>query len=286
MKSNFVYSYVNVRQITVDNGIFSVKENSPMSLTPIIVHKGMDNPVVFRSVTTDRIPYDIPFSEKIYGRLIDTNNHTVLLEKLCTTGPAKGVITLLLDGSDLSKIYPGKYRLVLIRTEELVAGVSNYLIEKPLHSDMAGNLMYDIEITEQSNLHPLPSIEILPINWIEDILIAVEGINIPVKYTSSIPGARILNKVDAVHSFSTYTENFTGVLELWGTLEDAPSPYVNEIRWFKIYPSSMSQDIQYIGYTGTQAWTFQANVMYIKFRLLPSTSVLDAGKMNKIIVRM
>jgi len=47
----------------------------------------------------------------------------------------------------------------------------------------------------------------------------------------------------------------------------------------------MSSDIEFIGYTGTQAWTFSANVMWLKFRYFPSTAVADPGRMVKVIVR-
>jgi hypothetical protein len=100
-----------------------------------------------------------------------------------------------------------------------------------------------------------------------------------------LPGARVLNHIDSVHSFSTFTKNATGVLEIWGTLEETPDPYLNDTRWFKIFPSSMSQDIEFIGYTGTTAWTFAANFMWLKFRWFPSTAVLDPGIMQKLIVR-
>jgi hypothetical protein len=95
----------------------------------------------------------------------------------------------------------------------------------------------------------------------------------------------VLNHKDGVHSFSTYTKNFTGVLEIWGSLEETPDPYLNHTRWFKIFPSSMSVDIEFIGYTGTQAWTFDANVMWLRFRYFPSQAVLDPGILEKLIVR-
>ena len=88
-----------------------------------------------------------------------------------------------------------------------------------------------------------------------------------------------------MHSFSTYTQNFTGILEIWGSLEETPDPYQSSARWFKIYPTSMSTDIEFIGYTGTQAWTFAANFMWLKFRYIPSTQVLDPGALLKLIVR-
>lgn len=107
----------------------------------------------------------------------------------------------------------------------------------------------------------------------------------PCFYTSRIPGGRVLNHKESVQSFSTYTENFTGILEIWGTLEETPDVYLNDTRWFKISPSGTTDHVEFVGYTGTQAWTFSANFMWLKFRYFPSTAVLDPGKLSKLIVR-
>lgn len=288
MDINFhkIYLYDHVRQLLVLGDTFCpCKDTGPMNKNPIKAHKGIDNKIVFRTLGPDRVPYDIPGNQQVYARIIDPNNRRVVLEKLCRLGPAKGIVTAELDSGDLALIAAGKYEMVLIRTEQFVANVADYYIEKPMYSDMNDNVSMEIDITEQAFKSPLPSIIIEPEDWISDILAPVSGAPRPCFYTSRLPGARVLNHIDSVHSFSTYTENFTGVLEIWGTLEESPDPYLNDSRWFKIYPSTMSQDIEFIGYTGTQAWTFSANFMWLKFRYFPSTAVLDPGLMKKLIVR-
>jgi hypothetical protein len=256
-----------------------------MNKNSIKVHKGIDQNVIFRALGPDRVPYDISCNQQVYARIIDPNNRTVVLEKLCRLGPAKGIITLELDGGDIALVAPGLYKIVMIRTEDFVANVPDYYIEKPLYSDMYDNVEMEIEITEQAFKSPIAPITFEQKDWTPDINVPTFGPITPSFYTGRIPGGRILNHINAVHSFSTYTDNFTGVLQIWGTLEEAPDPTQNAARWFQIYPTSMSKDIEYIGYTGTQAWTFSANVMWLKFRLIPSTQVLDPGSMKKLLVR-
>jgi len=256
-----------------------------MNKNPILAHKGVDNKIIFRALGPDRVPVDIACNQQVYARIINVLNNTVVLEKLCNLGPAKGLITLLLDSGDIVDTAPGLYQMVLIRTEEFVSNIPGYYIEKPLYSDMNDNISMEIEITEQAFKAPLPSITLLPNDWTPDILAPTVGAPRPCFYTQRIPGGRILNHKESVQSFSTYTQNFTGILETWGTLEETPDAYLNDLRWFKIYPSSMSQDIEYKGYTGTQAWTFSANFMWLKFRYFPSTDVLDPGILSKLIVR-
>ena len=282
-----MYLYDHVWQLLAVGDTFcTCKDNGPMNNNiPLKAHKGIDNKLIFRVLGPDRVPFDIACDQQVYARIIDPDNRTVVLEKLCRLGPAKGIITLELDGGDIALIHAGLYEMVLIRTQEFVSNIPGYYIEKPLYSDMNDNVAMEIEITEQAFKSPLPSITILPENWTPDIIIGTMTAPAPCFYTSRIPGGRVLNHIESVQSFSTYTRNATGILEIWGTLEESPDPYLNHARWFKIYPSSMSQDIEFIGYTGTQAWTFQANCMWLKFRYFPSTVVLDPGVLEKLIVR-
>lgn len=282
-----MYLYDHVWQLLAVGDTFcSCKDNGPMNnQTSLKAHKGIDNKLIFRVLTPDRTPYDIACGQQVYARIINPDNRTISLEKLCRLGPAKGFISVELDAGDLALIPAGLYQMVLIRTEDFVVGIPDYYVEKPLYSDLNDNVALEIEITEQAFKAPLPSITILPGDWTPDSIIPVYGPPRPCFYSARIPGARILNHNDGVHSFSTYTRDFTGILEMWGTLDETPDPYLNDKRWFKIYPSSMSIDIEYFGYTGTQAWTFQANFMWLKFRYFPSKEVLYPGVMEKLIVR-
>lgn len=281
-----MYLYDHVRQLlAVGDTLCPCKDTGPMNKNPIKAHKGIDNKIVFRVLAPDRIPYDIACGQQVYARILDPDNRTVALEKLCRLGPAKGLITLELDGGDIAELSAGLYTMVLIRTEEFISNVPGYYVEKPLYSDMDDNVSMEIEITEQAFKAPLPSITYEPKDWTPDVSMPSMGPIVSSFYTGRIPGSRVLNHINSVHTFSTYTENFTGVLEIWGSLEETPDPYLSEARWFKIYPSTLSQDIVYTGYTGTQAWTFSANFLWLKFRYIPSTEVLDPGIFAKLIVR-
>lgn len=283
---NKLYLYDHVRQLLLVGDTFCpCRDNAPMNKNPIRVHKGIDNKVIFRALGPDRVPVDISCAQQVYARIIDPDNKKVVVEKLCRLGPAKGIVTLELDTGDIIDVHAGTYHMVLIRTEQFVSGVSDYYVEKPLYTDMDSNVSMELEITEQAFKTPLPSVTILPENWTPDFTTGPGGIPAPCFYTARIPGSRVQNHKDSVHSFSTYTQNFTGVLEIWATLEESPDPYLDSSRWFKVHPSTMSTDIEFIGHTGTQAWTFSANFMWLKFRYFPSRAVLDPGKLVKLIVR-
>ena len=281
-----LYLYDHVRQLlSVGDTFCPLKDNGPMHKQPILAHKGIDNKIIFRTLNPDRTPVSFPCGQQIYARIMNPDNNEVVLEKLCALGPAKGLVNLYLDSGDIAEIAPGSYTMVLIRTERFVSDIPDYYIEKPMYSDMDDNISMEINITEQAMKAPVPSITLLPEHWTSDFIATNMTPGRRCFYTGRIPGGRIMNHLESVQSFSTYTENFTGILELWGTLEETPDAYLDSTRWFKIYPSSMSTDIEYIGYTGTQAWTFQANVMWLKFRYFPSTAVFDPGCLKKLIIR-
>jgi len=281
-----LYLYDHVRELLLVGDTFCpCKDNGPMHKNPIKAHKGVDNKIIFRALQPDRSPATVDCDQQIYARIVDPKNRKIVLEKLCRLGPAKGLITLILDEGDIVDVHAGLYEMVLIRTENFVAGVNDYIVQKPLYSDMYDNISMEIEITEQAFKAPLQPFVLNPEDWTSDILIPTFGPPTPCFYSPRIPGARVQNHKESVHTFSTYTQNFTGVLEIWGSLEETPDPYLNHARWFKIFPSTMSTDIQFFAYTGTQAWTFSADFMWLKFRYFPSTEVLDPGIMKKLIVR-
>jgi hypothetical protein len=284
---NKVYFYDNIRPVLVLGDLLCpLKDNGPMNKNPIKAHKGLDNKIVFRALGPDRVPFDIACNQQVYARIIDPENRKIICEKLCTLGPAKGIITLNLDGGDIIDAHPGLYNMVLVRTEQFVVGEPGYYVELPIFTDYTDNVSMTLEITEQAFKAPLPSVTLEPKDWTPDIIMSSFMAPAPCFYSVRIAGGRVLNHKESVHSFSTYTENFTGRLEIWGTLEETPDPYLDATRWFKIYPSTMSVDVEYFGYTGTQAWTFSANFMWLKFRYFPSTDVLDPGVMKKLIVRV
>lgn len=283
-----LFQYDHVHQLLfTDNGqLCYCQDNAPMNLQPLKVHKGIDNKLIFRVLDPDRNPVDI-CCVQIYARITDPDNNIIVLEKLARLGSAKGMVFLELNSGDITDIHAGMYNLVLIVTKPFVTGQheSGAYIEKPLFVNYDDDVQMTLLITEQALKTPVPSIVLNEKDWTGDSFFPTGAPPTFGFYSKAIAGARVLNHKSSVHSFSTYTQNFTGVLELYGTLDESPSPYLDSTRWFKIYPSTMSSDIEYRAYTGTQAWTFTTNVMWLKFRYFPSTQVADPGRMVKIIVR-
>lgn len=283
-----LYKYDHVYQLMFSsNGYLCLcRDNAPLNPQSPKIHKGIDNELIFRVLDPDRNPVNI-CNYQVYGRIIDPNNNTIVLEKLARLGTAKGTIFLELDAGDITNIHAGAYNFVLIATQPFVLGqdIVGAYVEKPLFVDFDNNVQMTLLVTEQALKDPTPSVVINECDWTGDSFFPTGAPPSFGFYSKAIAGARVLNHKSSVHTFSTYTENFTGVLQIFGTLDESPNPYLDDSRWFKIYPSTMSEDIKYDNYSGTTAYTFQCNVLYLKLRFFPSTAVANPGRMVKVIFR-
>lgn len=288
MNINFhkLYLYDFIYQVTVSDDAFCLcKDNGTMRDNMLKAHKGIDNTLYFRALQPDRSPYKSQHGEQVYARIIDPDTKSVVLEKWCKLGPAVGLITLQLNSSDIENIRVGKFNLVLIRTDNIVPTIPGYYSEKPVFTDLDNNVSMEIDITEQALKSPVPSIVITPDKWTPDYQVPISG---PVRncfYSGVLPGAKMMNHLDSVHTFSTFTDHFSGTLEIWGSLEETPDPYLSNTRWFKIKPDLLNSDISFENYTGTKYWSFRSNCLWVKFRYYPSISVADPGVLKKLIMR-
>jgi len=192
---NKLYLYDHVWQLlALDDNMCLCKDNGPMSNnTNLKCHKGLDNKLIFRVLNPDRTPVDISCNQQVYARIMDTTNRTIVLEQLCRLGPAKGIITLELDGGDICDVAPGLYEIVLIRTQEFVDNIPGAYVEKPLYSDLNDNVAMHIEITEQAFKAPIQSVTLYPTDWTPDIIVPTFGPPQPCFYSPRIAAARILN---------------------------------------------------------------------------------------------
>jgi len=292
MNSSYIdlYAYDHVYQLLFTDGsplCNNFSDNPPMNLRPLKAHRGLNNRLIFRVLDPNRSPVNL-CNYQVYARVIDPDNNTIVLEKLARQGTSIGTIFLELDSGDIVDLHAGMYNMVLVATQPFVLGqnaIGSY-VDKPLFTDFTNDVQMTLEITDQAFIAPIPSVEIYESLWTGDSFYPTGAPPSYGFYSSAIAGSRVMNHKNSVHSFSTYTQNFTGVLEIFGTLDETPDPYLDSTRWFKIYPSSMSKEIEYFNYTGTVAYTFSANVMWIKFRYFPSTAVANPGRMVKLVARM
>lgn len=280
-----LFAYDNVRRLLYfdsDNYCYST-DNAPMNKRPIKVHKGIDNTIPFRVFDPDRKVHSLRKCDVEYlARVTQVDTGYILLERACKVGTATGILTLSLLESDLSNIDPGLYSLVIIENTSFT--VDGEVISKPLFTDYDGNVSSSIEITEQVARQPRPTYTLTDKSWTPTRLGTVNGI-VQQAYSSAIPGNRVGN-IEGNHTFSVNCSAFTGNITIMGTLSESPSPDpTTGNEWFVIPPSSFTGRIECTNYTGTDAFFFRNNVMWVKF-IISYGAVTDPGKVVKILARM
>jgi hypothetical protein len=259
-----------------------------MNRREIKVHKGMDNTLKFRVFDPDRKPINI-CTYQLYGRLFNTENRELVLEKPCRTNTAIGMLFLDLNEGDIANLAQGLYELVIVGQKDFVPGRIGESLTTPVFTDTDSNIVTTVRITGQAERVPRPSFIIEEDDWTEQRTL-VNG-NTPIIsqfYSSTIPAGRVQNHTNSTHSFSVYTDQdnrFTGTLELLGTLDINPQSDPTTDHWFNIQVVTGSEMLEFIEFFGTQAFSFEANVMFFKFRYTPSMEVVEPGTLKKIILR-
>lgn len=266
----------------VDSQIRScvVTNNSPLNKITIKLHKGVDNQVRFRILNADRKRVSVDHLA-IRTRLVDTQTKERVLERWADLVPnSKGDVVLTVYEGDLVNIAPGFYSLVVTGQETLVPGDNTSdNVNTPFYLDQGGNIVATVEVVDSADVTPAPSVELLPENWT-----ITNEVGSPKTFISSaIAGARVKNHLNAVHSFSAKTTEFTGTLELRASLDLTPPSDIN--NYFPVDITSGTQIIDFSDYTGITSHTFEANFMWIKFIYRPDTSLEDYGTMDKVLFR-
>jgi hypothetical protein len=244
------------------------------------VHRGVDNEIQFRVLNRDRKTVSVDHLS-IRAKLINPQNGERVLERYCDLASTKGDVRLRIREGDLVNIAPGFYNLVVTGAQSLVPG--NSLSEDyytPLYVDGGYNIVGTVEVVDHADPTPFPTVTLLPNNWTPNG--TKDGPNIVMRYYSSaIPGARVKNYINGVHTFAVYTTNFSGTLRLVATLDLNPPENYND--YFPIDITTATDVVEFTNYTGVNSYTFEANAMY--FRFIYSPTSLNVGTLDKIMLR-
>jgi len=256
-----------------------VTSNSPLNLKTIKIHKGVDNSIRFRVLNPDRKLVSVDHLS-INCRFVNVENGERVLEKTATLASTKGDVRLNISEGELLPIAAGFYHLIVTGEEALIPGVvGSETFATPFYTNQTGDIIATVEIVASADPTPFASVEVGPDNW----RVANELGAPTVYYSSAIPGARVRNHINAVHSFSVATTNFTGTLQLKATLDQQPSPDIR--NYFPIDITSGTNIITFSNYTGTTAHTFSANFLWMIFVYTPNSSLDDPGTIDKVLLR-
>lgn len=285
MSSNIIplLSWENRLDLMYIDSVFrsnEVTNNSPYNSHQIKLHKGVDNVIRFRVLNADRKRVSVNHLS-IRCRFINVENGERVLERYADLTTTKGDVRLTVYEGDLVDIAPGFYDLVVTGEEALVPGVTiGENIHTPFYLNQAGDIVATVEVVASADVTPQPTVTILPDDWTR--FSGNRGVDVEY-YSSAIPGSRIQNHLNALHTFAAYTTAFSGTLQVRGSLELQPPADYND--FFPIDITTATQIITFDNYTGVTSHSFEANFMWLLFVYSPDTSLEDYGTIDQILLR-
>lgn len=277
-----LYSYQNCFEVLyVDGLLCSNKVNYPMNRKEIIkLHRGVDNIVQFNVKNRDYKNQNIDHLS-VKAKLTNKQNSELMLEKYLTHGECKGSLNLNIFEGDLIDIPSGFYELVIQGEDNISPTTPDLIVAQPLYNNQSSDIAFDVEVTNQGNANPVPSVELTPKTWIP-----INAAEEPYSLVSpAISANAIRNHKNSIHTFVLYSTQFTGNLQIFGSLDI--NPPTDLTQYFEIEITPGSTQINFEDFTGIEPFTIQSNLVWVKFKLVYSTDieVVDNGCIDKILWR-
>lgn len=247
----------------------------------IKVHKGVDNLIKFKVFDADKKITSID-NLRIAAILIDCQSSERVFKTYCKITNKKGHLELAITEDDLVNIPAGFFKLVLTGEEWAIPETEGYVVSTPFYTDPSSNINMSVQIVDNIDKTPIPTIEILPKQWIYGL--STNNID-PEFVSQAYPANRLKNSKNGSHTIAIHMTNFTGEFQVYGTLDSLPSH--NLYDYFPLDLTSNKSVINYNGYTGIDAYHFQANVMWLKFRYKhdPMLGETERGSIDKLQLR-
>lgn len=262
-----LYLYQDTVDLVINtDGLGIYVDNRPMNIKKLQAHKGVTNEIFFTVRNRDRKLQNV-FNETIRAYIVSPTTRTRLLTKIAEHTADVGKFKLTFLEGDLQNIDPGLYHMYVTRsTQESV--------DKPVFTDQNNNVRFDIEISEQAMIEPVPTQEETNFTQVANTLL---GDTSNIFVSSAMYGNVDRNFLYAQHTIGIYTNTFTGNITIQGScLSGVPEQEHDSIDWFNITTKSLSN-------TNTITHeTFSVNANWIRIKYTPD----DANStVTKVMLR-
>jgi len=200
--------------VTKDNITVS---NLPMYQRTVVVHRGLNNDILFDVADRDRRRQDMSNVSAV-ANMIDPRNRKRLLTKTMVPTSELGQLRLTINDGDLRNIIPGRYHIFIKYNTQ--AG-DPY----PFYANQDNGVRFDIEVTDQAFQEPLPT-------QIQTTFTPVANAYV----SSAFSGNQARNFDGALHSVAIYLDEYVGKLIIQGSCNaEPPGNSPNSPGWFDIY---------------------------------------------------
>jgi hypothetical protein len=261
---NRLYWYEDYKElvVTVDNLYVN---NSPMNNRNLKAHKGLTNEILFNIRDRDRKLQDID-AYVLSAHLIDPNTRRRILTRRLINTADVGKSKLVLTEADLADVNAGRYYIYVERQNSQVESL-------PLYKDQDNNVRFDIEITDQVGVEPVPTQE--STDFILSNSVA-EGGDMDVYVSQTLYGNLCRNFTNAQHTMAIYLENYTGLIKVQAScLESVPDSDYASTDWFDVRELELSDTQQRVA-----VLSFVVNCNWVRIQSRPTN-----GSVEKVILR-
>lgn len=279
-----LYKYDNYIGLLYQNKTVSTcpqLDNRPMTSNNIKLYKGVDNVVKFKVYDPDRKLISIDDLE-VEATFIDVTTKERVLKKECDMTNKKGIMELTVYEEDLINIAPSFYTLSIVGKNYDVPEQDAPVSRTPFYTDTAANIQLTVEVLDSVDKTPIDTIEVFENDWVREEV----GANLePTFSCGPFPATRLKNYKNGTHTIAVYGDNYTGTFKAFGTLEIVPPQDTN--LYFPLNLTNLMTDVRYTEFTGIDPFTFQANIMWIKFVHTPDPALTQEqqGKITKLQFR-
>ena len=226
---NRLYLYENVVDLVIMAGDLYV-DNRPMNNRNLKAHKGVTNDIYFQIRNRDRKLQNV-FSETLRAYLVNPSTKKRLLTRILEDTSEVGKVKLVLSEGDLAQIDPGLYQVFITRSVD-------ELTDRPVYTDQNNSLRFDIEVTDQVGVQPVPTQEDKTFFQTQN---TSTGDAANVFVSSAMYGNLDRNFTNAQHTVAIYPQQYTGqVLLQASSLTATPSTEDDSMDWYTIKTLNIS----------------------------------------------
>lgn len=284
--------------------------NMPLHNTTIKVYKGSNSTLEFVLLDADAKPIDYNGSSHIEFRVYNTRTRRQVISRRVekketetsisgTTQPTvsrnnkkRSIFSCPIYVSDTADLPTGTmYSWSIVQLDAY--GNGDYF-QTTLHDTVTGEL----HIVDNGQPQVEPSSVLLPENFTAETTYgfldpAIVGDSTSAMklhwtryHSEAVPGDLWLNTFEGLHTIAIYPENFTGVIQLQGTLETTPPQALNDNRWFNIPFTNREVNINCINSNSIIPLNFVGNFVWIRvvyYVMEPTEGI--SGQLKRVVIR-
>lgn len=199
-------------------------DNRPMNNRNLKAHKGLTNDLIFTVRDKDRKIQSVT-ADTVRAYIVHPMTKQRLLTRVAVNTNDVGKFRITLTEGDLANITPGRYYMYVTRSR----GETQ---DTPLYSDQDNNIVFDLEITNQTGTEPKPTQSTDNFVQVSD---TAQGDDANVFVTSALAGNLEQNFPNAQHTMAIYLDSYTGNLSVQAScFVSTPDSSESSTDWFTV----------------------------------------------------